>query len=150
MIHESSVEHLSPGWLSVSPSTVGRCLVVAVAGEADSATAGQLRGQLLEALGSCPEILILDLSGLTFCSLHGLDALHDAIDVAEQAGTDVRMLGMSAQLSWLHRTFPTYVTPPVGRTRPRPRCRSSDRPHAWSEPFRSCRRPWDSAVTDQY
>ena len=111
---DSSVDVRPPGWLSVTPSAVGPCLVLAMEGEADMVTADHLRDQLRVAIGSDHRSMILDVSGLAFCSLHGLDALHDAIETAEQAGIDVTMHGMSPQLAWLHRAFPTYH-PSAGR-----------------------------------
>ena len=81
-------------------------MTITVAGEADWATAELLERQLVAAL--TPEVvsLVIDLRALSFCNLHGLGALHEAVAVACRCGIDVRVRGMSRQLSWLHATFP--------------------------------------------
>lgn len=95
-------ERRSPhGGLSVSPCSSGPALVVVVGGEADWATADQLREGLTAALSYGPRSLVLDLTDLEFCNLHGLRALMGAVETAERAGVDVTVHGMSPQLSWL-------------------------------------------------
>lgn len=88
------------------PFPTGPELVVVVAGEADLATAGQLRAELVAALGNRPRTMVVDVADLAFCDLQGLDALNDAARVAQDAGVTVALRGMSAQLAWLHRRFP--------------------------------------------
>ena len=92
--------------LTVSSSLSGQEMTIAVAGEADWATADLLERQLVAAL--TPEVvwLVLDLAELTFCNLRGLGALHEAVEVARRCGIDVTVRGMSRQLSRLHDTFP--------------------------------------------
>ena len=80
--------------------------VLIVVGQADIATAEQLRDDLTDALTGRPPSLLVDLAGLDFCDLSGLDALHDAARQAHAAGVQLTFRGMSAQLAWLHRTFP--------------------------------------------
>lgn len=99
--------------MSSSPS--GRELTIAVAGEADWTTADLLQEQLVAALGPGLERLVLDLGGLGFCNLRGLAALHEAVDVAQRAGVDVTMRGMSRQLTWLHSSL-TELLPARGRS----------------------------------
>lgn len=94
-----------PPGLSVSPVSVGPCLVVVVAGEADWITAPELREQLTAALSYGPQSLVLDLTDLEFCNSSGLRALLEAVEVARLAGVRVEMRGMSHQLSDLHRMF---------------------------------------------
>jgi anti-anti-sigma factor len=96
-------------WLSVSAVSSGPGLVLAVAGEADWVTADHLRDQLTQALACGPRSVILDLTGLEFCNLRGLGALHDFCDVAEQASVDVTFRGMPRQLTWLIDTIQTCV-----------------------------------------
>lgn len=94
-----------PGLL-VMPLRAAEQHVLVVVGEADLATAEQLRGHLSDALAGQPPSLLVDLAGLDFCDLSGLDALHDATRQASAAGVSVTLRGMSPQLEWLHRTFP--------------------------------------------
>lgn len=97
--------------LTVSSSPSGQKMTIAVAGEADWATAELLERQLVAAL--TPEVvwLVLDLSDLTFCNLRGLGALHEAVEVARRCGIDVTVRGMSRQLRRLHATFPERLAP---------------------------------------
>ena len=80
--------------------------VLLVVGEADARTADQLRGHLLDALAGQPPAVRVELDALDFCDLSGLDALHDVARTAAAAGVPLTFTGMSAQLAWLHRTFP--------------------------------------------
>ena len=94
------------GWLLVFADGQRQPLTLVVLGEADLATAGQLRHALLEAVASTPVAVVVDLAGLEFCDLPGLDALHDGLDAAQAARVPMTVRGMSAQVAWLHRTFP--------------------------------------------
>ena len=85
--------------------------VLVVVGQADLATADQLRDDLTDALTGQPLSLMVDLAGLDFCDLSGLDALHDAAQQAHAAGVQLTFRGMSTQLAWLHRTFPPHDLP---------------------------------------
>ena len=85
--------------------------VLVVVGQADLATAEQLRDDLTDALAGQPPCLLVDLAGLDFCDLSGLDALHDAARRAHAAGIELTFRGMSTQLAWLHRTFPPRDLP---------------------------------------
>ena len=85
--------------------------VLVVLGDADLATADQLRDQLTGALTGQPPSVLVELAGLDFCDLSGLDALHDAARQAHVAGVELTFRGMSAQLGWLHRTFPPSDLP---------------------------------------
>lgn len=85
--------------------------VLVVVGQADLATAVQLRDDLTNALAEQPPSLLVDLAGLDFCDLSGLAALHDAARQAHAAGVQLTFRGMSAQLAWLHRTFPDRDLP---------------------------------------
>ena len=80
--------------------------VLVVLGEADLHTARPLRDQLVEMLPGPPLSVLVELAGLEFCDLAGLDALHDACRAAQHAGVTLTFRGMSERLSWLHRTFP--------------------------------------------
>ena len=102
------VEPLSVPWppalLSVSFIPEGHCLIVEVVGEADSVTAVQLQDRLV-ALADGPHSIVLDLAGLEFCSVPGLRALIEGVEVAEQAGATVHLHGMSRQLAWMYGAF---------------------------------------------
>ena len=99
-----------PQGLSVSAVSSGPCLVVAVAGEADWVTAGQLRDELTAALAYGPRSVILDLTDLGFCNLRGLGALHDFCEVAQRASVEVTVRGMPRQLGWLIHTRQSVLT----------------------------------------
>lgn len=126
MVSSQLLECRSTG-LSVSPVSVGPCLVVVVAGEADWVTAPRLREQLAAALAYVPQSLVLDLTDLEFCNSPGLRALLEPVEAARQAGVHVEMRGMSRQLSSLHRAFVAHRRTdtqrgrlPVGMSSPRP------------------------------
>lgn len=110
-------DHTSVGSLSVLPLRNGPQLVLVVRGEADVSTAAHLRNSLLAALAFTPEMIVVDVSGLTFCSLAGLDALNEAAVAAQTAGISLQLRGVSRWLSWMHRSFPAQPadlsTPPA-------------------------------------
>lgn len=105
MITYAQVTCEVPTWLAVSPLFSGGTLVLFVAGEADWVTAPGLRSELIAALDESPEDVIVDVAGLTFCNSRGLDALHEAIEVLQQADARVRVRGMSRQLRWLEDRY---------------------------------------------
>ena len=97
--------------LRVMPLRVAEQHVLIVVGEADLDTADQLRDQLTDALAGRPPALRVELRSLDFCDLSGLDALHDAARTAALAGVYLTFSGVSAQLAWMHRTFPPSDSP---------------------------------------
>ena len=99
--------------LRVMPLRVEEQHVLIVVGEADLDTADQLRDQLTDALAGRPPALRVELRSLDFCDLSGLDALHDAARTAARAGVYLTFSGVSAQLAWMHRTFPASDSPPT-------------------------------------
>ena len=88
-------------WLVVMPFQTPSLLVVVVGGYADVHTAPQLRAQLLGALVHERDTLVLDVQDLEFCDLHGLDALDDAAEAAQEAGMSVTFRGTAPHLAWL-------------------------------------------------
>lgn len=94
-----------PAVLLVCPIAGGAETVVALVGEADISTAGQLRDQFAEMLATRPRSLLVDVSSLDFCDLSGLDALGEAASAATAAGLGMTLQGCSPQLSWLLDTF---------------------------------------------
>ena len=92
---------ISPlGRLLVLPMPDGQQVVVLVAGEADLSNAQRLRDGLVDCLVYRPRSLVVDATDLTFCDLNGLDALVEAVALAERAGVSVT-LRPSSQLAWL-------------------------------------------------
>ena len=94
--------------------TVAGVLVV-VTGEADIATAPQLREELRAVFSSEARAWTVDLEGLSFCGMMGLDALRDAERTAGQAGSVVCWRGVSQRLRWLAETFPARAAIPAMR-----------------------------------
>ncbi|WP_372664548.1 STAS domain-containing protein [Amycolatopsis kentuckyensis] len=108
--------------LAGSPSrtaitTTAERTVVAVAGELDLARTDRLAALLAEELDLAPRALVLDLTGLTFCSARGLGVVLDAVSAARAAGVPVAVvaegravlrpvqaLGLEDELP-LHRTL---------------------------------------------
>lgn len=113
-----------PSALLVMPMRAAEQHVLVVVGEADLHTAAQLRSQLLEMIRAEPPSVLVELGALEFCDLHGLAALDDAARAARDAGIELSFRGMSAQLSWLHHTFPPApldlrcISPDSGRSAP--------------------------------
>ena len=99
----SSPASLPPGRLLVLPMPDGQQVVVLLAGEADIASASRLRDGIVDCLGYRPRSLVVDASDLTFCDLHGLDALWEAVAVAKRSGVSVD-IRCSSQLAWLMTT----------------------------------------------
>jgi anti-anti-sigma factor len=81
-------------------------LTLSASGEADVHTAASWREQLAEARAAWPHALVLDVSGLVFCGLAGLDVLNEVLADGRAAGATVTITGMSPQLAWLRHTFP--------------------------------------------
>ena len=99
--------------LRVIPVRAAEQHVLIVVGEVDVANADQLRGHLTDALAGRPPELRIDLRGLDFCDLSGLDALHDAARTAANEGVYLTFSGVSALLAWMHHAFPTVDEPPT-------------------------------------
>ena len=113
--------------LLLCPVSSGPQTVVALVGEADISTAGQLREQFADVLASRPGSVLMDVTGLDFCDLSGLDALGEAASAAATAGLVMTMHGCSSRLAWLLDTFaprsgvrPAQVSGRVPRARQAP------------------------------
>jgi stage II sporulation protein AA (anti-sigma F factor antagonist) len=61
-------------------------LVLAPAGEVDMCTAPVLRWAVQDAVGADPDVVVVDLSGLTFCGSTGLVTLVEARAHADSRG----------------------------------------------------------------
>ena len=99
--------------LLVMPLRAAEEHVLVVVGDADMSTADQLRDHLIHALAGQPPALRVELGGLEFCDVPGLDALQDAEYAAAAAGVRLTFSGMSTQLAWLHHTVPRAGTAPT-------------------------------------
>lgn len=99
-------------------TTTAERTVVAVTGELDLARTGRLASLLGEELDLAPRALVIDLTGLAFCSARGLGVVLDAVSAARAAGVGVavvaagravlrpiKALGLEDALP-LHRTLP--------------------------------------------
>jgi anti-sigma B factor antagonist len=73
-----------PGHLDVVVEKAGRCTVVMVRGELDSATAPRLNDHLVEAIAEPGAGVVLDLSAVTFCGSAGVQAVLLAGDRARE------------------------------------------------------------------
>ncbi len=91
--------------LVLCPIAGGPQTVVALIGEADISTAGQLRDQFADVLASRPGSVLMDVTGLDFCDISGVDALGEAAAAAVNAGLVMTLQGCSPQLSWLLDTI---------------------------------------------
>ncbi|MHA6780971.1 STAS domain-containing protein [Pseudonocardia saturnea] len=76
-----------------SPS--GEVLVLCVAGEVDLSTLGLLEGALAAALLRRPTQLVVDLTGVRFCSCRGFRLLLDCAVAAARHGTGYALSGAS-------------------------------------------------------
>jgi anti-sigma B factor antagonist len=71
----------------------GSAAVVRVRGEVDACTVPVLETALMTELDACPELLVVDLAGVTWFGVGGLIALVDLQEVAAATGTSVRIAG---------------------------------------------------------
>lgn len=102
----------------------GDYTVMAIGGEVDVANAYLLRERLLEVLRSNAPLLVVDLSGISFCDASGLAALVAARRRTHLLGGGLRLAGPRPQLlkvlriTGLYRHFATYPTVPAACLRP--------------------------------
>ncbi|UBU11453.1 STAS domain-containing protein [Nonomuraea gerenzanensis] len=76
---------------------------VHLSGDIDLFTSAALRGQLLETLNTSTSLLVLDLSGVTFCDAGGLAVLIGIQRRARAQGITMMMVGPRPFLSRLLR-----------------------------------------------
>jgi anti-anti-sigma factor len=76
-----------------------------VAGDADVATARELREQLLRTIVCGTRSLVVDLTDLDVVDLQGVEALSTAVQVAEARGVAVSLRGQSPQVAQLLRSL---------------------------------------------
>ena len=88
---------------------------VQLSGELDLVTCPELREELLHVLRSSSRMLVLDLSGVTFCNACGLSLLIDLQRCARQRGIILALtqprpcVSRLLHISGLDRTFPFVV-----------------------------------------
>ena len=70
----------------------GQHAVITMPAEIDAANADEARRALLAAVGSSAAILVIDMSGTTFCDSAGLKAIIAAHTQAAKAGTQLRLV----------------------------------------------------------
>jgi anti-sigma B factor antagonist len=69
--------------------------VVAMPAEIDAVNAGEIRQGLLSAVGLGAEVVVVDMSGTTFCDSAGVQAIIDAYRQAAANGTQLRLAAMA-------------------------------------------------------
>ncbi|MCW2898596.1 MAG: Anti-anti-sigma regulatory factor (antagonist of anti-sigma factor)-like protein [Streptosporangiaceae bacterium] len=75
--------------------------IVRLHGDIDIATAPALREDLLDALGSCTDLLVVDLSGVFFCDAAGLGVLIGTLHRATPRHIDLHLAAPSPQMARL-------------------------------------------------
>jgi anti-anti-sigma factor len=90
MMAGMSSADFQPLSVKVEPGPSGS--VLSAAGEVDTLTAPELRANVDQALPGAGEVLVVDLSGVTFLSSAGLSVLVQAHQRAEEAGGAVRIV----------------------------------------------------------
>ncbi|HEX6469508.1 MAG TPA: STAS domain-containing protein [Streptosporangiaceae bacterium] len=89
-----------------------------VAGEIDMSTAPRLREQIFGLIEECPQPLLVDLSGVSFCDSTGLNLAAAARKHAYHYGVGFAFVGLNARvdrvfrLTGMHKLIPTYATLP--------------------------------------
>ncbi|WP_051166566.1 STAS domain-containing protein [Amycolatopsis orientalis] len=105
--------------------------VVAVSAELDRRSTERLHGVLADETELRPPVLVLDVSGLTFCSVSGLEVLTEAARAADAAGIafvlvaaqravlrPLRVLGLDRQLRIVERLADAAGGSSAARTLP--------------------------------
>jgi len=94
----------APTEASLSVLSRPTCTIAMLAGALDIATIPALRERLVNVLGSAARLLIIDLSGVSFCDVAGLAMLIDTQRRASGQGVTVRLAAPRPQLAKLLRT----------------------------------------------
>ncbi|ONI80028.1 hypothetical protein ALI144C_23740 [Actinosynnema sp. ALI-1.44] len=94
--------------------------VLSVRGEVDTVTAPELQAGVEQAMPGAGQVLVVDLSGVTFLSSAGLSVLVQAHQRAEEAGCEVRIVTNSStarvfQLTGLTETLRLFDSPDAAR-----------------------------------
>jgi anti-anti-sigma factor len=91
----ASDEGVPPPETKINVSVVEGCGVVAVSGEIDIATAGQLVALLAAEIDQRPDGVVVDLSGVAFMSSSGLGVLIESQETAQAVHTAFRLVVQS-------------------------------------------------------
>jgi anti-sigma B factor antagonist len=111
---------------SVSGTTAGpddRTQILRVQGELDLATAGSLYRRGRTAIGRHPWLLLLDLTGLSFCDASGLSAFVRIANEAEAAGCGYGLIAPQPlvakmlRITGLHQRLQVFATSDEARLR---------------------------------
>jgi anti-sigma B factor antagonist len=93
---------------------VGPQAVVTMPAEIDITNAGEIRQQLLAAAGHDATVLIIDMSGTTFCDSAGVQAIIDARNQTAAAHIQLRLVAAAVlrifQLVGIDQLIPIYPT----------------------------------------
>lgn len=102
--------------LTISTEHHDRTVVVAVGGEIDLGTAGQLRDHLTESIRDGAHDVVLDLSAVTFMDSTGLQVLIATQRRLDPLGGTLRLVGLRSgvakvlKVTGLDESFPAYET----------------------------------------
>jgi anti-sigma B factor antagonist len=111
---------------SVNGTTAGpddRTQILRVRGELDLATAGSLYRRGRTAIGRHPWLLLLDLTGLSFCDASGLSAFVRIANEAEAAGCGYGLIAPQPlvakmlRITGLHQRLQVFATSDEARLR---------------------------------
>ena len=75
---------------------MGRYWVVTLPAEVDVTNTGEVRQALLSAASHDMPVLIIDMSGTTFCDSAGVRAIIDATRLTAASGTELRLVATAA------------------------------------------------------
>ena len=110
-----SAEDYEVGW-------VGQHTVIRMPAEIDAAIADEVRQALLAAVTPGTAILIIDMSGTTFCDSAGLKAIIAAHTQATKAGTELRLVATAVlrilTIVGIDQLIPVYPTLEAALTEP--------------------------------
>lgn len=94
-------------WLLVCPLVDRATITFLLMGTLDGYTSRELVPQVrLPLREGSYAAAVLDVQGVEFCDLAGLDALHAAVRVAGTMDVPMTLRGASRTISWLHARFP--------------------------------------------
>jgi len=92
----------------------GQHAVITMPAEIDAANADEAHQALLAAISSGPAILVIDMSGTTFCDSAGLKAIIAAHRQATEAGTQLRLVAVAVlrivTIVGIDQLIPVYPT----------------------------------------
>ena len=103
----------------MTASSTGASTVLEVRGEVDLHSAAQLRDRLLKVIAAGRQLVVVDLTGLSFLDSTGLGVLVAARNEAQQAGAALRLVCPSDRMLKLFRitgldaVFEIYATLPA-------------------------------------